>query len=103
MNLQISRHAERRMQQRGLRRADIAILSSYADIEVTIASGLHAVRISRKAYEEARSLGVSPSSLDRLRQAVAVESNDGTLVTCLHLHGRRSAAYRGRANRKFYR
>ncbi|MEQ6335704.1 hypothetical protein [Sphingobium sp. MK2] len=103
MELQISKHAQNRMQQRGLRYADIQLLAEYADMDVVIAGGLHAMRLSKRAYAIAQAQGVSTSVLDRLKRAVAVESVEGTLVTCLHLYGRRSAAYRGRANRKFFR
>lgn len=103
MELQISKHAQHRMQQRGFRRADIQMLADFADMDVVIADGLHAMRLSKRAYAIAQAQGVSTSVLDRLKRAIAVESVDGTLVTCLHLHGRRSAAYCGRANRKFFR
>lgn len=103
MELHISDHAQHRMQQRGIRQADIQMLAEFADLDVVIADGLHAMRLSKRAYATAKAHGVSPSVLDRLKRAVAVESVDGTLVTCLHLHGRQSAAYRGRATRKFYR
>jgi hypothetical protein len=102
MQIQFSHHAEVRMRQRGMRNADIAALCLIADIDVPVARDLYAMRLSRQAVTEARAAGVPLRIIERLARAVAVESGDGTLVTCARLHGRAATSYRKRGSRKFW-
>lgn len=102
MQIHLSQHAQNRMRQRGMRNADITALCHFADIDIPVARGLYALRLSRKAASEARAAGLPGKVVDRLSRAVAVESGDGTLVTCARLHGRKAASYRKRASRKFW-
>jgi hypothetical protein len=90
------------MRQRGLRDGDIATLCLFADIDIPVARDLFAMRLSRMAASEARAAGIPGKVLDRLSRAVAVESADGTLVTCARLDGSKGASYRRRGSRKFW-
>jgi hypothetical protein len=49
MQLKITRHARKRLQQRGSRTKEVAIVMSYADIEVPARQGCRFLRLSHKA------------------------------------------------------
>jgi hypothetical protein len=102
MQIHLSQHAQVRMRQRGMRDAEIAAICQFADIDVPVARNLYAMRLSRQAEFEARAAGVPARLIQRLIGLVAVESGDGTLVTCAHLHGRGASFYRRRDSRKFW-
>lgn len=102
MQIHISQHAQVRMRQRGMRNADIATLCMFADIDVPVARDLYAMRLSHQAATEARAAGVPLRVIERVTRAVAVESGDGTLVTCARLYGRGATSYRKRGLRKFW-
>lgn len=102
MTFHLSQHAQCRLRQRGLREAEFSTLLWFADIDVPVARNLHALRLSRNAAQDARAAGVPQRVLNRLSNAVAVESDDGTVVTCARFHGTKAAAYRRRNFRKYW-
>lgn len=103
MQIIATKHAGKRMRQRGIRNEQVLAVAQLADIDVPVGRSLHAMRMSRHAIAEAAAEGLSASEFDRLRHMVLVESADGALVTVAHLHGRKSRAYSRRDRRKFWR
>lgn len=92
--LAISQHAERRAQQRGLVPTLIALVASYADLEIPVGSGRVAVRLSYRAVRRlAHERGATVA--DRARNVVLILAGD-VLVTVLHAHGQASRRYRRR-------
>jgi hypothetical protein len=88
--LNISRHAQRRMGQRGVTRRRLAEFLEHADKEAHVGSGSTAIRVSRKTAE-------TQNLDDSLCNFAAIIGHDGTLVTIIPMRpGRNSRRYRGR-------
>ena len=90
------------MRQRGVRDHQVIAIANFADLDVRVSRHLHAMRLSRRALAEAASEGLSRQQMDQLRRLAIVEAADGSLVTVVHLHGRKSKAYRRRDRRNFW-
>lgn len=97
-----TQHAKRRMQQRGMRPRDVALVSRLADTEVAVGRGLSALSLSREAFWEALADGVPADALARITGSVLVTADDGALVTCAHSYGARKGSYARRDRRKFW-
>lgn len=79
MQYGISKHAQRRMNQRGVTHEFVSTLVNYADIEVPVGSNCSLLRVSRGQGEH---LNID----DRLCHYAAVFSEDGNIVTVLPIH-----------------
>ena len=90
--LGLSKHAEKRSQQRGAKPELIELVLNHADIEVPVGSNCQALRVSRRT---ARGLNLG----DRThRYAVIVSDDTDEIVTILPTErGRRGARYRRRS------
>ena len=82
MTREVTRHGAARMQQRGISARDIDLIMEYGTAE---RPGLHRLR-NRDADREIRECKLRIQTLERLRGCAAVVEN-GTLVTCFHVHG----------------
>jgi hypothetical protein len=89
--LTISRHAARRMAQRGITRRRLAALLENADREAFVGSGATSLSVSRKT---AGALNLD----DRLSGFAAILGDDGTIITILPMApGRAGRRYRARS------
>jgi hypothetical protein len=89
MQYGISKHAQRRMNQRGITHDFIAALIDYADIEVPVGSNSSLLRVSRAQGEH---LNID----DRLGHYGIIFSEDGNVITVLPIH-------RGNSGRRYRR
>lgn len=103
MDFHMTQHVSLRARQRGVTNARLHMAVLLADCSGMVGRSLLAVRVSRDALLAAREEGWPPHDLDRLKRLVVVESADGALVTCAHLHGRKSRGYTRSQRRKFWR
>lgn len=88
MPTRCSRHAERRIGQRGVPRALLHLLLQHGDHEVDVGDGCVALSCSRDAVRDL------PASLgERVGKLVAVLAGD-RIVTVLHAAGPAGRAYR---------
>lgn len=101
--MHLSRHAEARANQRGIRQASLETLLDLADFAKPVARGLTVLRASNRSLAFALSEGIDPSTVARLRKLAIVQADDGTLVTCAHIHGRKAKGYLCRDRRKSWR
>ena len=87
--MKLSRHAEKRSQQRGAKPGLVELVLNHADVEVPVGSNCQALRVSRRT---ARGLNLG----DRIHlYAVVVSGDMGEIVTILPTErGRRGARYR---------
>lgn len=94
MGLQLTQHASRRANQRGVPHDVIAHLLNHADVETRVGGGCVALSLSRRRLADRdvkRSVG---RDLDRLRNlAVVCDAQDGAIITVLHEHGARARRY----------
>ena len=97
MKLTPTRHAQTRMDQRGIQRADVEIIVESGTV---IRPGLHLLR-DRDINREVRECKRRIQALERLRGCAAVVE-DGTLITCYHVDGKagRQALRRNRRRRR---
>ena len=94
-NLHITRHAETRMSQRGLRKSDL-------DVILALGTGIGRDRImlmKQDAVKEIESLKKQIANIERLTGKVLVVS-DGHLVTAYHETGRSRPPKRRAARRR---
>ena len=85
--IEVSMHALKRCQSRGIPRWMIEQVILGADLEVPVGHGCTALSLTRGAASTHGRLA------EKLSGIVAVVSDDGTLVTVLHAHGRRGRRY----------
>lgn len=85
--IEISGHALKRCQARGIARWMIESVVLGADLEVPVGHGCTALSLTRAAASAHGALA------EKLSGIVAVMSDDGTLVTVLHAYGRRGKRY----------
>lgn len=96
MTVQISKHAEERMFQRGVKRASVELVVAYADVSAKRRGGAVRLRMSRRAMAEAFADGVDRRVVDGAR-AVAAVCRDGLVLTQYRArHDREWRAPRGK-------
>lgn len=82
--LRMTRHARQRLQQRGSRPKDVAIVMTYGDIEVPAREGCRYVQLShREAARLQREGSLKISEVDQARRLVVLADPDGRVVTVL--------------------
>lgn len=89
-----SRHAQRRAQQRGVPPPLAALVLEHADIEMPLARGRTALRLSARALDDLAQ-DRSPALADQAKDVVLILAGE-VLVTVLHAWGRPSRLYRWR-------
>ena len=103
MSYRLTLHAETRMQQRGIKKENLFHFLEYADLSKPLGSHLQAVRISKEGIRDALADGVNAQKIVRLLKMVVVNSDDGAVVTCAVLYGRKAKNYTRRDRRKYWR
>ncbi len=83
--IRATRHANRRMRQRGIRQNLLDLLLHNADLEAPIGSACTLYRVSRE-------LATTLNADDRLAHYGAIISQDGALVTVMPIRRTRSGA-----------
>lgn len=92
----VTKHAQMRMQQRGVQDSIAGTILTFADRRVHIGGGCQAFSVSRKNAQELIKTGVmTPSIADRIMKKGLVVSNDNTVLTVMHMeNGKRGRPYR---------
>jgi hypothetical protein len=80
----ITRHARQRLQQRGSRPKDLAIVMAYGDIEIPARDGCRYVRLSHgEAARLQRESRLKVSEVDQARRLLVLADSQGRVVTIL--------------------
>jgi hypothetical protein len=91
----LSRHAEARMRQRGLKLNIVQAIASLSDRAVAVGCGCTALTVSRSRLAELRADGVPPALIESLERNMLVEGEDGSIVTVAkQFNGWRARWYR---------
>jgi hypothetical protein len=91
----MTRHARQRLQQRGSRQKDVAIVISYGDIEVPAREGCRYMQLShREAARLQREGSLKVSEIDQARRLVVLTDPDGRVVTVLKCRPERRVSSR---------
>ena len=95
-NIQLSRHAVRRCQQRGVKQGVLSALLDHHDVDRQVGGNCRVLRMSRKqARQEFRTMG--PQVITQLENlAVIISETTGEIVTVFHDTGK-SRRYRATA------
>ncbi|MBB5730612.1 hypothetical protein [Sphingomonas prati] len=99
----MTRHANRRARQRGMRHVQIEQLFLLSDLASQVDRHLCAFRVSREALREAVADGLPPSEAERLAGRALLLTDSGTVVTLAHLHGGKAQMYRRRDRRPYWK
>lgn len=83
----LTRHAEIRCQQRGIRREVIDAILNEADRVTPAGSGAHTRHVSRKRCGALVKGGIPPQTVERLASVYVVTAGS-LVVTVFHNHGR---------------
>lgn len=96
MGFRMTRHAEERLAQRGIRREALDIVLAYADVERRAPGGAVQLRVTRQALVEASRDGVARTVIERAVDVAAIIC-EGRVLTQYRCTGRRrrSGARRG--------
>jgi hypothetical protein len=82
--LRLTRHARQRLQQRGSREKDVAIVMTYGDIEVPARSGGRFLRLSRsEAARLQRQAILAVRDVDRARRLLVLTDPSDRVVTVI--------------------
>jgi hypothetical protein len=92
--MDMSRHAEARMAQRGVRKDVMALLLAEYDVVANVGGGCHALSLSHQRIRDLLDEGHPTSTVESLGRLVVVDGKAGTVVTVLHARGRRGRRYR---------
>ncbi len=93
MNENTTRHAERRMQQRGILRSDLDLIMRYGSRTI-FHKGRELLSLGREGRQDLESAGLALQRLDRLQRTVLVLAPESDqVVTAIKLWGRRSRRY----------
>ncbi len=90
----LSRHALRRMQQRGIRRELIDLIWQNHDVEAQVGDGCQSLTVSRRMRGKLREGDIAPELLDKGGKIVLVVGSDGRVITVLRNGRRRGRRYR---------
>lgn len=93
---EVTKHAQIRMQQRGVRDGMTDIILTFADRRVNVGGESQAFSVSRKNAQKLIETGVmAPSMADRIKNKAVVVANDNHVVTVMNLEdGKRGRRYR---------
>jgi len=100
--MQLTEHAQRRVQQRGTTNEVLSLHEFYADIDAFVGSGCISRTLSTQAYKDMIEEGVSAQAAERAKKRAVVYSADGSVVTVLLLRSGQASHYR-RGDRKHFR
>jgi hypothetical protein len=82
--LRMTRHARQRLQQRGSRPKDAAIIMTYGDIDLPARNGCRYMRLShQEAARLQREGSLKVSEVDQARRLVVLADPEGRVVTVL--------------------
>lgn len=96
MDVRMTRHAEERLIQRGIRREVLQLVLAYADVETGQRGGVTQLRLSRAALVDACGDGVAIGVIERARDVAAIL--DGRRVLTQYRCRRRPGQPRTRRN-----
>lgn len=82
--IQVSKHATIRCQQRGLRPQDLRAISKHADICIPRGNGVELVRISKSKLSRMGNKTPEGVAVDRLRNTCLLLAVDNTVITAIH-------------------
>lgn len=82
--LQISKHAAVRCQQRGLRLQDLRAIRRHADIYIPRGNGVELIRISKRKLGKMGKTTPEGVAVDRLKKACLLLAADNMIVTVFH-------------------
>jgi hypothetical protein len=93
----LTRHARQRLQQRGTRAKELAILMAYADIEVPAQNDCRFLRLSRRAVAGLLKSGsFSIQDVDRAKRLMVLADSSDRVVTVIKCDPERRIAGSGR-------
>ena len=93
MNLETTRHAEKRLQQRGIQRSDLDLILRFGRRTI-LHKDVELLSLGREGSQDLENAGLARQRLDRLQRTVLVLARDGDrVVTAIKLWGRRSRRY----------
>src|SRR4051794_1987910 len=99
--LRITRHARQRLQQRGSRPKNVAIVMAYGDIEVPARDGCRYVQLShREAGRLQREGRLTVADLDQSRRLVLIADAEGRVVSVLKCNPERRVSSRWAGRRR---
>ena len=81
----VSKHARIRCQQRGIRELDIEVIYKYADICIPRRNGAELIQISNKKLREIRAHGGEGVTVDHLRNIGLIINDNDYVITVMHL------------------
>ena len=82
---EVTRHAVRRSQQRGISPAVIRLVMDKADIDVHVGNGCCSLGISRKKLKNLRKDGIPPALLERCSDIfILIDPQSDTVITVFH-------------------
>ena len=85
IELELTDHANRRIQQRGISRKTISFVTSNADIDLHAGEGCHSLRISRQHMALLAKNGAKAALMERSRSVVVLINIDtNEIITVLH-------------------
>ena len=92
--INLSRHAKTRGQQRGVRKSTIDFILDHADRSLHVGKGLTAISISRKNQRRLFRKGIDSRVIERADSvAVLLAPDNNDVVTVMRLHGRTARYY----------
>ena len=84
-NIQLSNHAVKRTQQRGIKQNIIGLITSEADKEFHANDNCLSISISRKKLFYLKRLGkINPAQIREAEGVNLIVGNDGTIITAFH-------------------
>jgi hypothetical protein len=87
INFSMTKHAQCRLQQRGIRPEILSFVISHADVWLHAGNGLETGRLSQYRLSQLSTEGHSASIIERAKNVVALyDPSNGSVVTVLHDH-----------------
>ena len=97
----ISKHAERRCRQRGIKKEHILLFLKYAENENNIGSGDICYTSGKISYKEMINDGISNDLISKFKKFAVIICSDNIIKTCLYMKKNNGKKYRKSFNRRF--
>lgn len=94
LSLPLSRHAGKRVRQRGIPDRVLMLIWRYADWSVDVGAGCRTLRITDKALAEMRENNEPHQLIDRAQRLIMVLAPGERIATVMHDRGHRGRRYR---------
>ena len=96
-----SKHALKRINERGIKKEQILLFMNYVDNENNVGNGDISYTLKRNTKKELQLNGISGDLVSKFSKLAVIVCSNNIIKTCLYMNGKKGKRYINRGNHKF--